>query len=512
MALDGGDSNAVRAGGAYVEMSAKNNLAPGLNAAKNDVVNFATSGSVALTQSGIDALKYSNALAEVAKISGAVSSAGQMYQITLQGLNDLLAKGAITADVHALATAKATKEYEQQQKLAKKETFVQKLTDFKGGLSKVAIGIGLVTAAAHSMWVAFGGNRALDKFNDQMERFNVLSEKGLAIAQKRKEYNDSFIGIGGSADQLKYLQGLAKQANDEVAAMAEQLQKAKAQYEGARSSDSVANMTGTNASGLAGVLFGEYMSNVKASSIPIFGEEFKIEVERTKAALDAAQKAYDQGKDSAEEYAKKVREIVDPNKNAESVKAVDGFTKSLLNQADALGKTAEEATLIEMGRGIFSPEQMKRASAAVTQFKADKLAFDVKELTKSFKEQTAVLGMSSEGAEIYKKKIEGATESQLALSRAAAIELAQGRANLARQDVYDEQAEKARTRMEDLKNSFATAFRNTDTAGSFDFGGGGQYTSMGDTLKDQLEVSRAIRKINEDLLKETKKLSADQFR
>jgi len=103
-----------------------------------------------------------------------------------------------------------------------------------------------------------------------------------------------------------------------------------------------------------------------------------------------------------------------------------------------------------------------------------RLAQGVEDLEKSLKEQIATFGMSSAEADIFKLKMQGATDEQLASARAMAKQIEQMEKQKEEQDrlkdlaksVFDETRtplEKYQTKIEDLKKLFDQGLINSDT-------------------------------------------------
>jgi len=156
------DSNAVRAGGAYVEVYAKNNVGPGLQAASKDITQFAASAKAGLTDTGQAAVKTE---AGVKKFNKELSAKGLRHW------------------AHGLeAPVKAA--------------------------SALVAALAVVGEAVH---IFSGGRRDVEKFNEGLEKSADLAEK---LADTLKKRSERGLEAAGKEGPFSSIAELTKQMNE----------------------------------------------------------------------------------------------------------------------------------------------------------------------------------------------------------------------------------------------------------------------------------------------------------
>lgn len=133
-------------------------------------------------------------------------------------------------------------------------------------------------------------------------------------------------------------------------------------------------------------------------------------------------------------------------KEAQLKNDIDSLNKSLEEQLTTYGMTAREVEIWKLEqRG--ATEELKQAKDAMAQLETKDLQTKISDITKRLQEQHLTLGMTAEEAELYKLKMAGATEEQLAGARAALAAVEEFKKQ-------EEQTNKTAEAMNRLKQSF----------------------------------------------------------
>lgn len=313
---------------------------------------------------------------------------------------------------------------------------------------KAAILTGIVAAVGYMIHRLAGGKEAMDAFNDAMERGVKLNDQ---MAQARSKYNQQILDKGKmlpeGPERTKYFE-------NEVAMAAKELESINAQVEAAKKRVKDMDTTG----------------HTIARNIPLAGRGLSAE-------LEAAKKDAAEAEARQEQARKRLNDARDAEKEAKAAQAA-AASALLQSQIDSIGMA-------------FAEGAEKAAKAAKD------LKDDVDRLTKSLNESVATFGMSAHEADIYKLKLRGASEAELAAAENANFLLEQLEANKrmveAGADITKEYAtplEKYTARMEELQTHLDAGTISQDT-----------FNRASAAAQKQLDEStESVKKMKEELM------------
>jgi hypothetical protein len=348
------DSNAIKAGEAFVELTTRNNVGPGIAAAKRDISTL------------IDSTK--------AVASAQLSVAGSAAE-------------------------------------AKKHLFFE---DAAKSAAKLGIGVGLLTTGYDRLFVALGGQQAFEKFDKQLERSTELAGKlAEATARIRGTIHEG-LGVGAPNQRSQSLGAEITREEKEAGGQASALR-------GARAGASFATA---------------YRQEIekKLALDPLnkdIGGDLEYAKLQEKAAaenLKEMQARYEATKATIRDLKKEKRDLDDPTSSIAWRKSLDETTKSLKEQADTVGMTAEQVAVYKLrtDAALGDPAKLAAALAPVKELATNatwkRIANDIAETSRQWEIQAKTIGMTAEEAKVYGDRMNAIKD--LGVGAAAAVDKA----------------------------------------------------------------------------------------
>ncbi len=333
----GGD---IRAGGAFVEVSTKNNVAPGLAAAGSDVRAFAATVTSQMKAEAAAAAKQQEALRRGMDVTRAVRTGEEKRADSLKELTGLLLSGSITNETYARGVKEINKQFDESKKGEKG------IGVWAGALLKVGAAVGVVQQAFSYMMGKAG--EAVDKATERADELADAWQRAFGRDVSRR---DKGLGLGGPADQAK----ATKAALDalDLPARASQLnaaRKALDDYNKANKfeGNSFLDRNSINLLGLE-----------KSEHPWLFTNFNKGDKANLEQNVKDSQKQYNAAAEAAERYRDRMRELRDPTRDTQLVAEINAATKAIKEQADTFEKAERDVQRYHFALQGATPAMLK---------------------------------------------------------------------------------------------------------------------------------------------------------
>lgn len=350
----------------------------------------------------LDKDMVSSAVTAAKWLAGAVALAGGIRLLTM-GYAGLLAVLGPLRTAYAMAYEAA---YAKAAMVGPVTAGMTRMTMAATAL-KAAVGVGLVYGFAEVAKAAVNSSKAMEDFNNEQTRAQVLAGAMGGTADRRAkkflDYTQQLAGDSGDPMTMKTLvEEQLKQSEMELDQANKAVESAKKRYAdnagmGKQATSSVLNTFGLGQNLAAEI---ELEKNLVATS---------------EAGAKAAAARVQTFKEALKEF--------DPKKmTADMDKSIADITRGLKEFTAQIGLTGAEAELAKLKvKGYMTPEGYSNARGLLRMReeaeKSEKLRLAVADLNKDMEWQARVYGMTSDEARLYKLAVDGATESQLANAR-----------------------------------------------------------------------------------------------
>lgn len=485
MALEGGGtSNLVRAGGAFVEVTTKDNTKAGLDSAARNLDQFSqkakAAGGTAAAQAAlnVEAIKAQELAKRGARLTLEHRTAAEKFADTQRELNQLLAAGAINQLTFGRAGKRAAEELASARSKAGLDAGsalgISSIASRLGGaIAPAALTAGLLQAGSAS------GSEIVEARAPDIER----AQRQLGFRLDRERLQAELGGRPGQEALARALKTQAESARKEAEALV-----AKGRISpGGQTLGNVSDLPG----GIGAVRSQDIAAaRAKFNQLAVAAENLAEELNREKLQFQL----------TAKQFAAATADLGLSPERAQL---------SELSRSGRVGDANEFKKLVqrrEFTQGILAGRDLARE-------------FDLQLKTLGLPPEAARLVATATNLKLNKSLSPGQISGNLTLARTNGEAFIRGRAATAREDFLRENARNLRDQKElealasPLRDS---AFRGQlGITGGYDFGGGGQWQEemkstaqeQRDLQKQQLEEQQALRRIQEHMTDDLKKFT-----